>query len=404
MGEQQVRLVLLAGGQGRRMWPLSHARRAKQLLPLLPGTNGEQESLLKRLWRQLGNVGLHQDTFIAISRHQTEALRNEIPASLNVIQEPVAAGINPAVALVASYLHTVAAIPLHEIIAVVPADLYVEDEEWFETLKELPEQLRKHQLSRVLTSDSSGIIAFQLKSVISALTEEGLPLAYEQLFRHYEELQGKLESVVSRLLEGSPTFRMPELPFHRINSWNSLAVLSENASIYNDSAVPVIMMGQSDIIVAVSSAGILIANRKEAIPDDRLRKLSEEEQKPLVPGYEAGQWGNAVVLSCTSGDDGQQSITRKLEMIEGECLSYAFYMKRKKIWTLLTGVGELIRNEKRSILKAGDVVEILPGERHTLLARSGICLLEAHIGPALTEDDRIVLADHWEEVRTLMSS
>ncbi|WP_336773950.1 sugar phosphate nucleotidyltransferase [Paenibacillus sp. MMO-58] len=400
MGEQQVRLVLLAGGQGRRMWPLSHSKRAKQLLPLLPGPSGDKESLLNRLWRQLNQVGLQQDTFITISHNQTETLRSQLSVSLNVIQEPETKGSYPAVALAASYLYSVASIPLHETVAVLPADLYVEEEDWLETLKELPEQLRRHQLNHAVTSDESGIIVFRLESVISALTEEGLPIQYEQLFRRYEELYSRLAGRMIKLFEESPTFRMPEQPFCRINSWNDLAAaFPENASIYNDSAVPVIMMGLSNITVAVSSAGILIADQAACIPDEQSRNISTEQQ-PLTPGYEAGRWGSAVVINCLSCEDGQQSITRKLEMVDGGFLSYAFYLKRKIVWTVLAGVGELVRNEKRSIIKTGEVVELLPGERHTVMARSGLTLLEAHIGTDLTEDDRIVLGDHWEEVHT----
>ncbi|NIK70311.1 sugar phosphate nucleotidyltransferase [Paenibacillus sp. BK720] len=400
MGEQQVRLVLLAGGQGRRMWPLSHAKRAKQLLPLLSGPNGERESLLNRLWRQLDQVGLQQDAFIAISRNQTDILRDQLSINLNVIQEPEAKGRYPVVALAASYLYSVASIPLHETVAVLPADLYVEEEDWLETLKELPEQLRRHQLDRALTSDESGIIVFRLESVISALTEEGLPVQYEQLFRHYGELHSRLENGMTRLFERSPTFRMPEQPFCRIDSWSALAAaFPENASIYNDSAAPVIMMGLSNITVAVSSAGILIADQTASIPDEQVRNLSAEQQ-PLVPGYEAGRWGKAIVISCMSSEEGQQAITRKLEVVEGGFLSYAFYLRRKIVWTVLAGAGELIRNEKRSIIKTGEVVELLPGERHTVVAGSGLTLLEAHIGTDLTEDDRIVLGDFGEEVST----
>mgnify|MGYP001484222879 CR=1 FL=1 len=402
MEEHQVSLVLLAGGQGRRMWPLSHAGRAKQLLPLLPGADGERESLLNRLWRQLGRTGLQQDTFVAIGRNQTEALRNQISLSLNVIQEPETYGIYPAVALAASYLYSVASLSLHETVAVLPSDLYVEEEEWLETLKELPAQLHRHQLNRVSTSDGSGIIAFRLGSVISALEAEGLPIPYEQLYRRYEELHSNLESVLTRLFADNPTFRMPELPFHRINSWNSLAAaLPESSSIYNDSAVPVIMMGLKDITVAVSATGILIADQRTVMPEEKLLNLYEAEQ-PLVPGYESGNWGSAVVMNGISGEDGQQSITRKLEVLAGEYLNYSFYLKRKKIWTVLAGVGELIRNEQRTLIRTGDVVEIMPGDRHTVHTRSGLSILEVHFGTELMEDDRIVLADHWEEVSPAM--
>ncbi|CAM3196412.1 sugar phosphate nucleotidyltransferase [Paenibacillus lupini] len=399
MGEQQVRLVLLAGGQGKRMWPLSHAKRAKQLLPLITGEEGARQSLLQRLWSQLGKIGLQQDTFIAISRHQVETVRNQMEGSSNVIREPEAKGMYPAVALAAVYLYSVASIPLYETVAVLPSDLYLEDEEWLEALKELPEQFRKHELSLVQTSDGSGIVAFQLGTVISCLQQEGLPLQYEQLYRHYEELHSSLAQVVEQLVEGCPTFKMPELPFYHINSWDALhTALPDNDPIYNDSAVPIVLKGLNDITIAMSSAGILVAAKGAVQSEMELQGFRSEE--PLfLSGYEEGSWGYATVIHTTTTTlEGHQSVTRQLTVMAGKELAYELYLKRKKIWTVLAGEGEAVLNEERRAIRAGDVIEIAPRVKHTIRAVSHLSIIEVQIGSELMEDDRIILADNWEDL------
>lgn len=399
MGEQQVRLVLLAGGQGRQMWPLSHAKRAKQLLPLLTSEEGAKQSLLQRLWNQLGKIDMQQDTFITISRHQVDTVRNQIEGSLNVIREPESRGMYPAVALAAAYLYSVASIPLHETVAVLPSDLYLEDEEWLEALKELPEQFHKHELSLVQTSDGSGILAFQLGTVISCLQQGGMPLQYEQLYRRYDELHSSLAQVIAQLVEGCPTFKMPELPFFHINSWDTLHnALPNNDPIHNDSAVPIVMKGLSDIIVAFSSAGILVAPKGTVNSEMGLQGFRSEE--PLfLSGYEESSWGHATVINSTTTNlEGQQSVTRKLTVIAGRELAYELYLKRKKIWTVLAGEGEAVLNEERRVVRAGDVIEIAPRVKHTIRAASPLSIIEVQIGSDLMEDDRIILADNWEDL------
>ncbi|MBE0343662.1 mannose-1-phosphate guanylyltransferase, partial [Paenibacillus sp. 28ISP30-2] len=48
-----MRIVLLCGGAGKRLWPLSNDIRSKLFLRLLPAPDGQKESMLGRVYRQL---------------------------------------------------------------------------------------------------------------------------------------------------------------------------------------------------------------------------------------------------------------------------------------------------------------------------------------------------------------
>ena len=47
-----MQLILLSGGSGKRLWPLSNNARSKQFLPLLEKEDGTFESMVQRVVRQ----------------------------------------------------------------------------------------------------------------------------------------------------------------------------------------------------------------------------------------------------------------------------------------------------------------------------------------------------------------
>ena len=53
-----MRLILLSGGSGKRLWPLSNEARSKQFLRLLPSPDGGRESMVQRVIRQIRESGL----------------------------------------------------------------------------------------------------------------------------------------------------------------------------------------------------------------------------------------------------------------------------------------------------------------------------------------------------------
>ena len=68
-----MQLILLSGGSGKRLWPLSNDARSKQFLPLLASPDGGMESMIQRVVRQIREAQLTNSiTFVTNERFYDE--------------------------------------------------------------------------------------------------------------------------------------------------------------------------------------------------------------------------------------------------------------------------------------------------------------------------------------------
>lgn len=116
MTSPHIRPVILSGGAGTRLWPLSRAGRPKQFLALAGA-----ESLLRETARRAEAWGA---PIVVASREQALAVRAEVPDA-RLVLEPCPRGTAAAVALAA-----LAAEP-GELLLVMPSDHHIEDEAAF---------------------------------------------------------------------------------------------------------------------------------------------------------------------------------------------------------------------------------------------------------------------------------
>ena len=143
-----MRLVLLSGGSGKRLWPLSNDTRSKQFLKVLE-SNEEKQSMVQRVWGQLKTVGLEDSSLIATSKMQRDMIHSQLGLDVPLIIEPERRDTFPAIALAASYLYTVQDVSEDEVVVVLPVDPYVEDR-FFEKVKELENVLIDSQADLAL--------------------------------------------------------------------------------------------------------------------------------------------------------------------------------------------------------------------------------------------------------------
>ena len=133
-----MNIILLSGGSGKRLWPLSNDVRSKQFLKMFHGKDDEMESMLMRVYRQITTVDPEAQVTIATSKKQVSAIKNQLGDKVNICMEPDRRDTFPAICLAASYLHDVEGVSEEEAVVVCPVDPYVEDS-YFEALKELAE-------------------------------------------------------------------------------------------------------------------------------------------------------------------------------------------------------------------------------------------------------------------------
>ena len=131
-----MNIILLSGGSGKRLWPLSNDVRSKQFIKLFKDDNGEYKSMVQKVYQQITEVDAEARIIIATSKDQTSAIYNQLGDKVSVCVEPCRRDTFPAIVLATSYLHDVLKVDDKEPVIVCPVDPYV-DNSYFECVKKL---------------------------------------------------------------------------------------------------------------------------------------------------------------------------------------------------------------------------------------------------------------------------
>ena len=121
-----MNIILLSGGAGKRLWPLSNNLRAKQFIKLLRSQDGQYESMVQRVHRQICEANLDAHIIVATSASQIESIRSQLGENVDIVVEPERRDTFPAIALAVVYLAMEKHIGPDEVILVLPVDPYVE--------------------------------------------------------------------------------------------------------------------------------------------------------------------------------------------------------------------------------------------------------------------------------------
>lgn len=144
-----MNLVLLSGGSGQRLWPLSNDIRSKQFIKIFHREDGELESMVQRVYRQIKAVDTDATVTIATSKSQVSAIHNQLGEEVGISVEPCRRDTFPAIALAAAYLKDVQGVGEEESVVVCPVDPYVEND-YFEALKALGDRAAVSNANLVL--------------------------------------------------------------------------------------------------------------------------------------------------------------------------------------------------------------------------------------------------------------
>ncbi|WP_186576550.1 sugar phosphate nucleotidyltransferase [Aquibacillus kalidii] len=450
-----MKLILLSGGSGKRLWPLSNDTRSKQFLKVLDSKEDEKLSMVQRVWGQLESVGLEKDSAIATSKLQREMIHSQLGLDVPIVTEPERRDTFPAIALAASYLHSVELMPENEVVVVLPVDPYVEDE-FFERVKDLEEVIEdtnadlaligvkptypsskygyivpsNHNGNHVEVSHftekpteenakslikenalwNCGVFAFKLGYLLDLLREKKLPLNYEELNSHYSELPKisfdyevveKAQSIVALPYDGY---------WKDLGTWNTLTeemattqvgkgVISDdstNTHLINELDIPVTVLGVKDVVVAASPDGILVSDKASS---PRIKELIKDFDQP--PMYEERIWGWSRTLDYSKYDNGEEMVTKRICIQEGKNSTYHYHNLRDEVWTIVKGEGELVLDDSIRRVKAGDVVHLPAGKKHGVRAISDLEFIEVQTGSGISRDDIHRLAYDWDEVISL---
>ncbi|MFA9558210.1 sugar phosphate nucleotidyltransferase [Evansella sp. AB-rgal1] len=455
-----MKLVLLSGGSGKRLWPLSNDARSKQFLKILTKENGIKESMIQRVWRQLAKNNLDNDSVIATSKNQVDMIHNQIGLGNPIVVEPERRDTFPAIALSAVYLYSVEGYSPDEFVGILPVDPYVEDR-FFSVVKELENVLSESNADIALigvapTYPSSkygyivptssekddsyykvnsfkekpeeeeaaalidngalwncGVFSFKLSCILNILVEQGFPIQYDELVKQYNKLpQNSFDYEVVE--KANHIVVLPYDGYWKdLGTWNTLteemgAQLngkgiickeSSNSHIVNELDIPVTLIGLDNVIVAASSDGILVSD-KQSSPKVK-EYVNSFDGRPM---YEERRWGWYRVLEHTKYKEGNEVLTKRIGVHAGKNLSYQVHYKRSEVWTVIKGEGIFVLNDTIHHVRAGDVLQVPLAAKHALKATTELEIIEVQTGSELIEEDIYRFAVDWSEIEMIIMS
>lgn len=431
-----MNIVLLSGGSGKRLWPLSNDIRSKQFIKIFKKEDGTYESMVQRVYSQIKKVDADATVTIATSKTQVSAIHNQLGDDVGVSVEPCRRDTFPAIALATAYLVDVMGVNPEESVVVCPVDPYVE-EDYFQALKGLSDQADKGEANLVLmgieptypsekygyiipeSADhtatvktfkekpseaaakeyiaqgalwNGGVFAYKLKYVLNK--------AHELIdFTDYHDLFAKYETLTKISFDYAVVEKEDKIQVQRfagewkdLGTWNTLTeameeniigkgVVNENCTdvhILNEMDVPVLAMGLHDVVISASPEGILVADKEQS---SFIKPFVDKFEQQIM--FAEKSWGSYKVMDVES-----ESMTVKVTLNPGHKMNYHSHKNRDEVWVVLSGTGKTIVDGFEQRVKAGDVITMNAGCRHTVIAETELKLIEVQLGEAINVNDK----------------
>ena len=431
-----MNIILLSGGSGKRLWPLSNDIRSKQFIRIFKKADGEYESMVQRVYRQILQADPDARVTVATSKSQLSSLFNQLQGEVMVSVEPCRRDTFPAIALASAYLVDKAGVSPEESVVVCPVDPYVDDS-YFVALKDLAAQADKGEANLVLMGIeptypsekygyilpvsnapiadvrafkekpnavvaqkyidqgalwNGGVFAYKLRYVLEKARQIIGFCDYQRLFDGYSDL--KKISFDYAVVEKEERIQVCRYSgqWKDLGTWNTLTeamgeavvgkgILADTCSgvhIVNETDIPVLAMGLKDVVISASADGILVCDKQQS-----------SYIKPYVDGIEQQvmvadkSWGSYRVMNVESG-----SMTIKVTLKPGHSMNYHSHQERDEVWVVISGVGETIVDGERREVVPGDVILLKANQRHTVRAITELKLIEVQLGRDITVSDK----------------
>ena len=431
-----MNIILLSGGSGKRLWPLSNDIRSKQFIKFFKKEDGEYESMVQRVYRQIKKIDSEANVTIATSKAQVSAIHNQLGTDIGISVEPCRRDTFPAIALAVAYLHNVQHVDLDEAVVVCPVDPYVNDD-YFYAIKELGELASKNtanlvlmgidptypsakygyiipkdkeKVSKVLEFKekpneetaqryidagglwNGGIFAFKLKYVLDIAHRLIDFVDYEDLFEKYDSLTKiSFDYAVVEKEQDIAVLRFAGA-WKDLGTWNTLTEAMEensignvtisddceNVHVINELDVPVLAMGLKDVVISASAEGILVSDKHQS---SYIKPYVDKFDQQVM--FAEKSWGSFKVLDVEN-----ESLTIKVTLNPGHSMNYHSHERRDEVWTVISGNGKTIVDGMEQNITVGDVITMAAGCKHTVIAESELQLIEVQLGKEISITDK----------------
>lgn len=431
-----MNIILLSGGSGKRLWPLSNDIRSKQFIKIFKTEDGNYESMVQRIYRQIKKIDGDATVTIATSKTQVSSIHNQLGDNVGISVEPYRRDTFPAIALASAYLADMQKVSLDEPVIVCPVDPFVEDD-YFVALKALAEQAAKGEANLVLMgieptypSEKYGYIIPKNKDNVSDVStfkekpdaataqkyiEQGalwnggvfayklgyvLKKAHELIvFDDYQDLFDKYDTLTKISFDYAVVEKESKIRVMRFNgqwkdlgTWNTLTesmndnvvgegILNDtcaNVHVVNELDLPILAMGLHDVIISASPDGILVADKEQS---SYIKPYVEKIDQQIM--FAEKSWGSFRVMDVENG-----SMTIKVTLNAGNSMNYHSHQKRDEVWVVIAGEGKTVVDGMEQNVKVGDVITMEADCRHTIIAETELKLIEVQLGKEISVHDK----------------
>lgn len=448
-----IHLVLLSGGSGTRLWPLSNSSRSKQFLKVLRDDEGNHVSMVQRVFSQIRAIDADVDVTIATCASQEESIRRQVEGSYALVLEPERRDTAPAIMLACAHLALEQGAGEDDTVIVMPIDSYA-DLAYYDSVVRLDEAIQSDFAELVLMGVeptypsekygyivpispggdprrvarftekpdeatarelilqgalwNCGVFAFKLgwltgltANYLVDSTFEGFRSRYAELPKNsfdYEVVEkAKSIGVVSYSGEWKDLGTWNTLTEEMAEAVSGRVVVDpktcENVHVINETGFPMVVAGLKDVVVVVTPDGILVSS-KEASKAIKKQVSEAAESRPM---YEQRRWGEYRVMDSSVFPDGAKALTKELIVRDGGQLSYQRHAHRSEVWTIVSGTGEVVLDGLVQQVRSGSVVQIPALAMHAARAIGGdMHVIEVQQGETLVEEDIERFGNFWK--------
>lgn len=423
---EKINIILLSGGSGQRLWPLSNGTRSKQFLKVLKNDAGEYESMIQRVYRQLTQAGINANVVIATGASQVESIKNQLGDTVDMVIEPERRDTLPAIMLAVAYLVLKKGVDAQEPAIVLPVDPYT-DINYFKILEDMAcsvklglsdlvlmgikptypsskygyimfdkdDGKKYYTVTRFIEKPSEekaeyliekgavwngGVFGFRLSYVMELLKKQIESNDFDAIYNQYGilkrisfdyEVVEQCKHVIVHLYKGI---------WKDLGTWNTLSEEmdeeylgnvtageeTENTTIINELSIPLIALGAQNMVICAGFDGILVTDKEKST---MLKPYADKVH--LRPMFEEFRWGKQRILELLQ----QAYMIKQITIIKDMSFQYQSESVPKEIWVILSGSGRLYHGECEQLVIPGDVISIQCKSLYTISAVAEITLL-----------------------------
>ena len=312
-----MNIVLLSGGSGNRLWPLSTPENSKQFLKILKTDDGRTESMLQRVFAQIHRVDPSAVVTVATSADQAAEIHRQLGEAIKISIVPDKKDTFPAIVLASSYLADVLQIDPEETVAFCPVDPFADDS-FFATIRDacayissvqehlmllgitptaplekygyivpkaendislvasFKEKPDKKNAQRYIDNGAlwnAGVFVFKLSYILKRAHELIDFSDYYDLFQKYHTLESISFDYAVVEHEKDILVKRYNGAWSDIGTWDALTATMdthfvgkavsdrpENVFVINETEKPIIVLGLENVVVSATDSGIIVSD------------------------------------------------------------------------------------------------------------------------------------------------